>query len=260
LAQPPSKTGPSLDDAFLREVDEEVRRDQISSLWKRWGPLIIALVVGGLAALGGWLWWQDQQRKAAAANGELMVQAIDKIGVGDNAGARPLLDQLVKEGTGSYPALAQIMQAADQVAVGEEEKGAALLEKVIADAKVAQPLRDAALIKLVRLRFDALPPADVVARLKPLAVPGAPWFGLAGEMTALAHVKAGAPEQAKPLLIAIVKDKTLPDSLRNRAGQLALSLGVDEAALGLDAPADAAAGSQSASTLPAPAAPVTGAN
>ena len=240
MAQPPSKTGSSPDDAFLREVDEEVRRDQLSSLWKRWGGLIIALVVLVLGALAGWLWWQEQQRKDAGANGELLVQAIDKIGVGDNAAARPLLEQLATDGKGAYPALARIMQAADQVAVGEDDKGAALLEQVIADTKVAQPLRDAARIKLARLRFDKLPPADIIARLKPLAVPGNPWFGLAGEMTALAHVKAGAPEQARPLLIAIVKDEALADTLRNRSAQLALALGVDESELGLPA-ADAAA-------------------
>ena len=243
MAQPPIIPPATLDDAFLREVDEEVRRDQLSSLWSRFGALIIVLVVSLLAALGGWLWWKDQQAKAAGTNGQALVQAIDKIGVGDNETARPLLEGLVKDGKGGYPALAQMMQAADQVAVGEEEKGAALLEKIIGDAGVAQPLRDAALIKLVRLRFDALPPADIVARLKLLAVPGNPWFGLAGEMSALAHMKASAPEKAKPLLIALVKDEALPASLRNRAGQLALSLGVSEADLGLTPPAAAASSS-----------------
>lgn len=245
MAQPPSKTGPSLEDAFLREVDEEVRRDQLSGLWKRWGTLIITLVVALLAGLAGWLWWQDQQEKAAGASGEQLVQAIDKMGVGDNEAARPLLEELVKGGKGGYPALARFMQAADQAAVGEDDKAAATLEALAGDAGIAQPLRDAALLKFVRLRFDALEPADVIARLKPLAVPGNPWFGIAAEMSALAHLKAGTPEQAKPLLIAMAKDEALPQSLRNRATQLALTLGVEEAELGLspaeDAPAPAGA-------------------
>jgi hypothetical protein len=238
LAQPPSKTGPTLDDAFLREVDEEVRRDQLSSLWKRWGALIITFVVLLLAGLGGWLWWQDQQQKAAGVSGEQLVQAIDKMSVGDNQAARPLLEELRKTGRNAYPALARFMQAADQAAVGEDDKAAVTLEALAADASVSQPLRDAALIKFVRLRFDALEPADIVTRLKPLAVPGAPWFGLAGEMSAMAHLKAGAPEQAKPLLIAMAKDESLPQTLRNRVAQLALTLGVEEGELGLAPPRD----------------------
>jgi hypothetical protein len=237
LALPPSKTSPNPDEAFLREVDEEVRRARLGSLWKRWGWGIMLAVVLLLGGLGGWLWWQDQQQKAAGRHGEALVQAIDKIGVGDNAAARPLLEGLVKDGTGAYPALAQIMQAADQVAVGEEDKGAAFLEAVIADPKASPLLRDAALVKLVRLRFDSLKPADIVARLKPLSAPGNPWFGLAGEMTAMAHIRAGTPDQAIPLLTAIAKDESLAGSMRNRAAQLALALGVEEAALGLNAEA-----------------------
>jgi hypothetical protein len=252
LALPPSTNSPNPDDAFLREVDEEVRRDRLGMAWKRWGWLIIALVVGLLAALGGWLWWQDRQVKAAGTHGEALVQAIDKIGVGDNAAARPLLESLTNDGTGAYPALAQIMQAADQAAVGENDKAAALLEAVIADTKAAPLLRDAARIKLVRLRFDTLAPADIIARLKPLSVPGNPWFGLAGEMTAMAHLRAGAPDQAATLLTAIVKEEALSPSLRNRAAQIALSLGVEESALGLNQ-TETGEGAPGPAPAPAPA-------
>ena len=99
----------------------------------------------------------------------------------------------------------------------------------------ALPLRDAALVKAVRVGFDEMRPADVVTKLKPLAVPGNAWFGVAGELVAVAHFKAGKPELAKPILIAMVKDEGLSPSLRSRAAQLALAAGVDIATLGLNA-------------------------
>lgn len=242
MAQPPSKipagTGPNLEDAFLREVDEEVRRDQLGQIWKRYGVWIIVLVLGLLGSLAGWLWWQDQQAKAAGAAGEELSRAIDKIGVGDNAAARPIIEALKADGPPAQAALARFLEAADQIAVGEEEKGAASLQALADDATLAQPLRDAALVKLVRLRFDAMSPDEVVAKLKPLAVPGNPWFGLAGETTALAHIKAGTPEPAQPILTAIAKDEAQPASLRNRAAQLAMFIGVEAEALGLGDAAD----------------------
>ena len=64
-------------------------------------------------------------------------------------------------------------------------------------------------------------------------MPGNPWFGIAGEMTALAQIKAGTPDKAKPLLTAIVRDETNAPSLRSRTAQLALSLGVEAATLQL---------------------------
>lgn len=224
-------TPSNLEDAFIREVDEGVRQEQIRSLWQRYGIMIVAAVVLLLGSFAGFLWWQAEQKKAAGVAGEEFSQAIDKLGVGDNAAARPVFERMAKEGPKGYKALAQLMQAADAVAVGEEDKAAKMLEALAADSAQSQPLRDAALVKAVRLRYDKLAPADVIARLKPLAVPGNPWFGIAAEMTALAYLKAGEAEQAKPLLIAIVRERENASSLRNRAAQLALSLGVDEAAL-----------------------------
>jgi hypothetical protein len=66
-----------------------------------------------------------------------------------------------------------------------------------------------------------------VARLKPLAEPGKPWFGSAGELLASAYLKQGRKDLAGPLLAAIAKDQTVPASLRARTRQLAGLLGVD---------------------------------
>ena len=51
MAQPPNTNA-----AFLREVDDELRRDQALALWQRYGKLMIAAIVLALAALGGWLY------------------------------------------------------------------------------------------------------------------------------------------------------------------------------------------------------------
>jgi hypothetical protein len=67
----------------------------------------------------------------------------------------------------------------------------------------------------------------VIERLAPMAKPGNPWFGSAGEMTAMALIKQGQKPQAAQLFVAIAKDKNVPDSIRARSVQLAGSLGVD---------------------------------
>lgn len=224
------------DEAFLREVDEGVRHDQVLSIWQRYGKIGIAVLVAFLAALAGWLWWQDKQGVDAGIAGEDFARATEQLDVGEAAKARPVLDRLAKSGPAGYAPLAQMVQASDAVAAGDVARARKLLDAVAADTKVAQPLRDAAVLKSVQLGFDKLPPASVIAQLQPLAVPGNPWFGLAAEMTALAHLQAGRPEAAKPLLTAIVRDEMNAPSLRGRAAQLALSLGVDAQTLKLQAP------------------------
>ena len=219
------------DEAFLREVDEGVRRDQVTSLWQRYGKLGIAVLILFLGALAGFLWWREEQVRLAGVAGEEFSQAMTQLDVGNGAKARPVLERLAKDGPKGYRPLAQLVEANDAVAAGDAARAIKALDAIAADDSQPQPLRDAALLKSVRLSFDTAAPATVVARLKALAMPGNPWFGIAGEMTALAHVKAGQPALAKPLLTAIVRDASLPSSLRSRTAELALALGVDQALL-----------------------------
>lgn len=228
------------DEAFLREVDEGVRRETALKLWRRYGRIGVTVLVIGLAALAGWLWWRDQQVVAAGKAGEDLAEAISKLEVGEANVARPVFARLAKDGPGGYRGLAMLMQAADAVGAGNDRQAIALLDALAADKGQPQPLRDAALIKSVRLSFDTAPPATSIARLKELAVPGNAWFGIAGEMVAIAQVRAGKPEAAKPLLTAIVRDATQPASLRSRTAELAVSLGVDPQVLQPAAAAGAA--------------------
>lgn len=229
LAETPSDQ----DEAFLREVDEGVRRDQVLSLWQRYGKIGVTVLVLGLAALAGFLWWREQAAVKAGLVGEEFARASDQLDVGEGARARPTLERIAREGPGGYAPLAQMVLASDAVAAGDAPRAIKMFDGIAADEKAPQPLRDAALIKSVRLGFDALPPAKVIERLKRLVVPGTPWFSIAAEMTALAQLKAGNPDAAKPLLTAIVIDTANPPGQRGRVAQLALSLGVDERTLKL---------------------------
>ena len=66
-----------------------------------------------------------------------------------------------------------------------------------------------------------------VDRLKPLAVPGNPWFPAAGELTGIAYLKMGKNDLAGPIFAAISRDKQAPEALRARSRQMAGALGVD---------------------------------
>jgi hypothetical protein len=101
---------------------------------------------------------------------------------------------------------------------------------VMDDKGLAQPYRDLAAVRLTALEFDQMPPTDVIARLKPLTVAGNPWFGSAGEMTAMALLKMGRKDEAGRLFAAIAADDTVPDTIRSRAVQIAGTLGIDATA------------------------------
>jgi hypothetical protein len=218
---------PADNESFYREVDEELRRDQMKSYWERYGKLVIAGIVLLLAAIGGFIWWQNQKEVKAGERGQQLIEAFDDIAARRKAAAIGKLDALAKSGSDGHRAAA-LLTKADLAIEGGDLKGAAATFRQIADdTGLAQPFRDVALVRLTAIELDTLPPQAVVDRLKGLAVAGNPWFGSAGEMVAISYLRMNKPQQAGALFAAMAKDKKLPDTLRSRATQMAGSLGVD---------------------------------
>ena len=218
---------PADNEAFYREVDEELRRDQMKTYWERFGKLAIAGVVLLLAAIGGFIWWQNQKEVKAGERGEQLVAAFDDIAARRKAAAAGKLDALAKSGSEGHRAAALLTKADLAIEAGDLKGAAATFKQIADDDGLAQPYRDVALVRMTAVELDTLPPQAVIDRLKGLAVAGNPWFGSAGEMVAISYLKLNKKPQAGAMFAAMAKDKKLPDTLRSRATQMAGSLGVD---------------------------------
>ena len=222
MAQPPD-----ISETFLREVDENLRRDQLRDFFKAYGSWLIALLVLFLAASGGFIWWKQHQVEQHGAHVEKLAQVYKDIGSGNMTQTPQQLDELSKSGSKAVRASALFARAAVALQQNDVKLATGTYKTIAADNSLPKPYRNAALIRQTSLEFDQLQPQDVIARLEPLAKPGEPWFGTAGEMTALAMIKQGKSQEAAQLFAAIARDKGVPDTIRARAVQLAGSLGVD---------------------------------
>lgn len=225
---------PSVNDAFLREVDEAVRQDQIFGFWKSYGRWVVVLVLSGLIAFGGWLFWQHHSRENSGAVAEKAQALLKSAGNGHMPDAAAL-SALKDAGQPGYRAVALLTEAGMVAHKGDPKKAAALYGAIAANADLAQPYRDLATVRRVALDFDQMQPQAVVDTLKPLAIEGAPWFGSAAEMSAIAYMKMGKKDVAGALFAAIAKDKDVPATLRSRARQMAGLLGVDVVTMEEDA-------------------------
>jgi hypothetical protein len=224
LALPPDDN-----DAFRREVDDELRRDQLGTLWERYGKLAIGAIVVALAIFGGVLWWQADRAKQAGLDGETYTTALKDIGA-NKPDVKAKLDALAKSPRDGYRATAALTLAAQSLEKGDVKDAASRYDTVAADTSLPQPFRDLAVIRSVAAQFDTMPPDRVIAKLKPYAVPGNPWFGSAGEMTAVAYLKQNKPRLAGAVFAQLAKDESVPPSGAARARQIAGTLGVDAVA------------------------------
>lgn len=231
---------PRDNEAFYREVDEEVRRDQLKSYWDRYGRLAILGVLLLLAAIAGFFWWQNRQEIDASKQGVQLNDALqDVVARNDKAAAGAKLDALAKSDRTGYRVAALLTKADLAIEAGKNAAAIALFKRIADDGDLASPYRDLATIRMTALELDRLPPRTVIDRLKPYTKAGNPWFGSAGEMAALAHLKLNQPRDAARIFAAMAKDQKVPETIRSRAAQMAGSLGVDAIQ---DAPAAPAPG------------------
>ena len=222
MAQPPD-----ISDTFLREVDENLRRDQLRDFFKTYGNWLIAALILFLAASGAFIWWQQHMEQRSEAEVEQLAQIYKNIGVGNVAQAPQQLDELTKSGSKGVRATALFARAALAIQQNDTKLAISKYKEIAGNNDFAKPYRDAALIRQTALEFDQLQPQDIIARLQPLAKPGEPWFGTAGEMTALALIKQGKKAEAGRLFATLARDKDVPSTIRNRAVQISGGLGVD---------------------------------
>ncbi|MDO7833961.1 tetratricopeptide repeat protein [Sphingobium sp. HBC34] len=217
---------PQNSEAFMREVDEAVRQDQLLTFWQRYGRLLLAAIILGLAGFGGWLYWQHYSKTQSEAVSEKMDSVLTTAVGGGTPDAKQL-DMLADASQPGYRASALLTKAGLASRKGDAGTAITLYRAMVADKGLDQPYRDLALIRQTALEFDSLTPQQVVDRLKPLAIEGTPWFGSAGELVALAYMKMGKTKMAGPMFAAMAKDANVPDSIRSRARQMAGVMGID---------------------------------
>ena len=240
-------------DGFLREVDEALREEQVVDAFKRFAKPVGALVVVVLLALAGYLYWDNSLNNAAALRSETAMIALDKLQAGQLDAAAQDFEALTKDGPDASRTLAAMNLAAIAAEQGKIDEAAKRFAAISADPKAPKLYRDLAAVREVTLRYDTMKPDDVIARLKPVAVPGNSYFGSAGEMLGMAYLDAGKPDLAGALFAQIGQDKNVPQSIRVRVRQIASGLGYDGGVeLPSEAAADPAAAPQSEPAQPAP--------
>jgi hypothetical protein len=214
---------PHQTDALLREVDDAVRQDDVANFWRNYGRAVVGAVIVGLAAFGGWLLWQSHSASVAEEN-SVQFSNLLKSAQGGSLD-KTIYDKVVADGGPGYKAEAELVKAALAAGRDETKEAVASYDAVLADPKALPPMKDAALLRKTVATFDSLKPDQVVAALKGLAVPGNPWFGSAGELSAVAYLKMGRRDLAGELYASLARDANVPDSIKLRAAQMASMMG-----------------------------------
>ncbi len=210
------------EDSFINEVSEEVRRDRLFALMRRYGwiaILAVVVIVGGAS----WNEWRKASAQAAAeVKGDALIAALQS----ETPEARvAALREVVPSDAPNGQAILALLTASAEAEADDPAAAAAALDQIVSDDAIPQVYRDVALLKRVLSFSDGLGPEDRIERLAPLLRPGNPFRLLAVEQRAFAEVEMGDVDAALTSLQGILADAEASEDLRRRARQLIVALG-----------------------------------
>lgn len=206
------------------EVDEDIRRDQMRSLWTRFGGYVIGAAVAVVAATVGNVVWQDwqQDRKVAASNA---YQSAQELVVAGNPGAAAALQNVIANSPSGYAALARFDLATLHLTQGDDTAALAALDAIAADPGVDASLRDLARMKAVLIALDIASADEVEARLAPLTLTSNAYRPIALEAKAMNAVRDGRKDEARTIYASLVDDFAAPAGVRFRSNAMLDVLG-----------------------------------
>ena len=215
-------SGTSVSDIF-REIDEELRRENLLKLWSRYGWHVTIVVVLALVIAGGYVAWRNHEQAERRAQSTRFAGALELTQNGKDADAVKAFGAVAQEG-GGYSILAAFEEA-DLLARSGDAKGAIAAYDRLADSGATDPvLRNAAVLLSAMHSLPDSDPKAEIDRLAPLTAAGNPWRGTALELTAAARLKSGDRSGALELYKSLADDLTAPQGLRARAAEMAAAL------------------------------------
>ena len=202
-------------DEFIREVDEDYRRERLAAIWRRYSGLIVGVLVLIVAGVGGWRFYEHRELQRAEAASASYDNAVKLARDGKDADAARDLEALTKDAPAGYRLLSRFRLAAE---TGRQsgDAGAKAFDALAEDPAVDGSLRDLARLRAAMLRLDGGDAAAAVPALERLSSPTNSWRHTARELLGLAALKKGDTEGASRWFDQIAQDRETPSGLRGR--------------------------------------------
>lgn len=210
-------------DAFLREIDEEVRRERLLKLWDKYGVYVLSGAAAIVLAVFGWKWYESERLSSAARAGAQFVEVTKLISEGKNQQANDGFEQIAKEGPTGYAQLAQLRLAAAARKAGKTDEAVRIYEALAANGSADSLLRGFAQLQIATLKVDTASWTEMQNQLTDLVKEDSSWKYSARELMGLAAFKAGKLDEARKVFTELLASADTPATIRQRA-QVAMTL------------------------------------
>ena len=204
-------------DSLLREVEEELRREQLEKLWQKYGTYALLVAVLIVAGIGGSKWLEARRQAAAEAAGSSYHAALAAMAGGKAEEAKAAFAGIAKGGAPGYADLAELRLAGVALKDGRTADALKGFEAVAADSSAEGLLRGFAQLQAASLRLAEADFTEMQNRLNALTGADSAWRGNALELLGVAALKAGRTAEARQTFEKLMGERAIPPSIVERA-------------------------------------------
>ena len=204
---------------LFQEIDDELRQDKASRLWRVYGKYVVAAAVVIIISVGGYKFWQQKQLDDGEKASIAYEAALERSASGDHNGA---IDQLNKEELGTvagYAALSQMQKANLAMKINDFEAALITFKDIAENDNYPQSIKDWASFRYAAVRVEKQIDSNAPADLDSLIATDSPWRFLAKEIKAIRGIETGNKSAAKAIFSELADDENAPERLRVRAAE-----------------------------------------
>lgn len=216
---------------FIREVDEDYRRDKALEFWKSYGWILLLAAGLIILAVSGYSYYENAKQKQLEAQATSFLRAEQFIAKDRKSEGLALFEEMLSQPLSpGYTALINMRLAQLKLADGDNTVAAEMYEALAKNPEAPQNFRDLAQLTSTSLMVDNLTSDDVIARLSGLTL-GSDFRFSASELIGVSLLREGKKAEALPYFRQLQQANDAPATLRARAQTLLNALDDGDSAL-----------------------------
>lgn len=212
-----------MDDIF-KEVDEELREERLTKIWKRIGPYVVGILSGAIIITSAVIGYREYDETQRQNWGVQFAEAMNLSEEGNWQESLDLFETLTEKTNLGYKTLSLFQAASLYAKNGNKEKALEIYQSLESEA-LDENFRDLATLMLIYLQFDNADPEILEKRIEKLASKGNPWYYNAVELKGFLFAKQKNKEKQIEIFNILSKDNKAPEGVRTRANDMLAILG-----------------------------------
>lgn len=197
-------------EAFIKEVNEDLKNESMKKLWDKYGLYIIILVAAALTAAVSFETIKAWHTKKIQKWSDSYAYALSLQNQGKYNDSIQTFDYIAGQDYGIFSDLAQMQKANILLEQNKTDEALKLMAEIAADKSFNSQLRDTVALKLASYKLENAPIDEIRQLIGGIAQDGEnSWQPSANEMLALAYLRDGEIAQAREIYDQLLQsDKT----------------------------------------------------